>query len=124
MPVAVGTALVVISMNSFAGLAGHLSSAHIDWRLAGAVTAAALVGTLVGARLTALVNPAALRKAFGWFVLVMASVILAEEVHPVLGVAAAGVTVVAAGITFACTRYAHCPLRRITSRHTVAVATG
>jgi uncharacterized membrane protein YfcA len=124
MPVAVGTALVVISMNSFAGLAGHLSSAHIDWRLAGAVTAAALIGTLVGARLTALVNPAALRRAFGWFVLVMASVILAEEVHPVLGVAAAGVTVVAAGITFACTRYAHCPLRRITSRHTVAVATG
>ncbi|MBP1820978.1 sulfite exporter TauE/SafE family protein [Mycobacterium sp. OAE908] len=124
MPVAVGTALVVISMNSFAGLAGHLSSAQIDWRLAGAVTAAALIGTLVGARLTALVNPATLRKAFGWFVLVMASVILAEEVHPVLGVAAAGVTVVAAGITFACTRYAHCPLRRITSRHTVAAATG
>jgi uncharacterized membrane protein YfcA len=122
MPVAVGTALVVIAMNSFAGLAGYLSTVHIDWRLAAAVTAGALIGGLVGARLTALVNPAALRKAFGWFVLAMASVILGEEVHPILGITAAGLTVVAAGITFACTRYARCPLRRIASRHGVAAA--
>ncbi len=46
------------------------------------VTAAAVVGALIGGRLTALVNPDSLRKAFGWFVLVMSSVILAEEVHP------------------------------------------
>jgi uncharacterized protein len=123
MPVAVGTALVVIAMNSFAGLAGHLATAHIDWALAAAVTAAALIGALMGARLTAFVNPAVLRKAFGWFVLAMASVILGEEVHPVLGVTAAGFTAAAGGITFACTRYAHCPLRRITSRHGVVAAT-
>ena len=40
---------------------------------------AAVVGALVGARLTALVNPDSLRKAFGWFVLAMSSVILVEE---------------------------------------------
>ena len=120
MPVAVGTALVVIAMNSFAGLAGHLATAHIHWPLAAAVTAAALIGTLVGARLTAFVNPAVLRKAFGWFVLAMASVILGEEVHPLLGVTAAGLTAAAAGMTLACTRYAHCPLRRMAGRHGVA----
>lgn len=49
MPIAVGTSLVVIAMKSFAGLAGYLSSVQIDWALAGAVTAAALVGALVGA---------------------------------------------------------------------------
>lgn len=122
MRAAVGTALVVIAMNSFAGLAGHLSDEQIDWRLAGAVTAAALVGTLVGARMTALVDPSALRKAFGWVVLAMSSVILAEEVHPFVGVAAAGLAVVAAVLTFACARYAHCPLRRVTSRHGIAAA--
>jgi len=120
MPVAVGTALVVIAMNSFAGFAGHLSSAHIDWRLAAAVTTAALIGGLIGARLTSFVNPAALRKAFGWFVLAMSSVILGEEIDPIIGIAAAGLMTVAAGITFACTRYPHCPLRRITVRHGVA----
>jgi uncharacterized membrane protein YfcA len=123
MPVAVGTALVVIAMNSFAGLAGHLSTAHIDWGLAGAVTAAALIGTLVGARLTTFVDPAALRKSFGWLVLAMASVVLGEEVHPVVGIAAAGLTAMAAALTVACARYAHCPLRRITSRHGVADVT-
>merc|ERR1711969_469920 len=48
MPIAVGTSLVVIAMKSFAGLAGYLSSVQIDWVLAGAVTAAALVGALIG----------------------------------------------------------------------------
>lgn len=100
MPVAVGTSLVVIAMKSFAGLAGYLSSVHIDWGLAVAVTAAALIGGVLGSRLTARVNPDALRKAFGWFVLAMSSVILAEEVHPVVGLAAAAVTAVAGGVTF------------------------
>ena len=53
MPVAVGTSLVVIAMQSFAGLAGHLATEHIDWRLAAMVTAAAVVGALVGGRLFA-----------------------------------------------------------------------
>lgn len=116
MPIAVGTSLVVIAMKSFAGLAGYLSSVQIDWALAGAVTAAALVGALVGARLTTRVNPDALRKGFGWFVLAMSSVILAQEAHPALGVAAAVATVLAGSVTFMCSRYAHCPLRRLTTR--------
>ena len=82
MPVAVGTSLVVIAMKSFAGLAGHLSSVTIDWKLAAMVTASAVVGALIGARLTALVNPDSLRQAFGWFVLVMSSVILVRNFIP------------------------------------------
>lgn len=120
MPVAVGTSLVVIAMKSFAGLAGYLTSVHIDWRLAGGVTAAALVGALIGARLTARVDPDVLRKAFGWFVLTMSSLILAQEVHPAVGVAAAALTALAGGITLVCTRYAHCPLRRLVDRPSVA----
>ena len=116
MPVAVGTSLVVISMQSFAGFAGHLASEQIDWRLAAFVTAAAVVGALIGARLTAMVNPDALRKAFGWFVLAMSSVIFAEEIHPIVGIATAALTAIAAAMTFVCTRYGHCPLRRLTAR--------
>jgi uncharacterized membrane protein YfcA len=122
MSVAVGTSLVVIAMQSFAGLAGHLASEQIDWRLAGLVTAAAVIGALVGGRLIAFVDPAALRRLFGWFVLVMASVILAQEAHPGIGAAAAGLTVLAAGTSFACTRYAHCPMRRLIGRPRVGAA--
>lgn len=113
MPVAVGTSLIVIAMKSFAGLGGYLSSVQIDWAVAGGVTAAAVVGALLGARLTAKVDPDALRKSFGWFVLAMSSVILAQEIHPGVGIAAAALTAVAAAMTFACTRFAHCPLRRL-----------
>jgi len=100
MPIAVGTSLVVIAMKSFAGFAGYLSSVSIDWKVAGMVTAAAVVGALVGARLTALVNPDSLRKSFGWFVLVMSSVILFEEVHPAVGLAMVAVTILAAVIYY------------------------
>jgi uncharacterized membrane protein YfcA len=114
MPVAVGTSLIVIAMKSFAGLGGYLSSVQIDWSVALAVTAAAVVGALIGARLTSMVNPDALRKAFGWFVLAMSSVILAQEIHLGVGIAAASLTAIAALMTVACNRYAHCPLRRLT----------
>lgn len=114
MPVAVGTSLIVIAMKSFAGLGGYLTSVQINWSVALGVTGAAVVGALIGARLTAMVNPDALRKAFGWFVLAMSSVILAQEIHLGVGIAAAALTAAAALMTLACDRYAHCPLRRIT----------
>ena len=66
-----------------------------------------------------MVNPDALRKVFGWFVLAMSSVILGQEIHASVGIAAAGLTALAAGITLVCTRYAHCPLRRIVGRRGV-----
>ncbi|MDA4108482.1 sulfite exporter TauE/SafE family protein [Mycolicibacterium holsaticum] len=114
MPVAVGTSLIVIAMKSFAGLGGYLSSVQIDWTVALAVTGAAVVGSVIGARLTAMVDPEVLRKAFGWFVLAMSSVILGQEIHPSVGVAAAALTAIAAGATLACARLQICPLRRLT----------
>ena len=113
MPAAVGTSLVVISMQSFAGLAGHLSTEAIDWKLAGMVTAAAVVGSIIGGLLTSRVDPAVLRKAFGWFVLAMAAFVLAEEANVWLGVAVAIVAAIAGGMAFLCARYARCPLRKI-----------
>ncbi|MGV0871531.1 sulfite exporter TauE/SafE family protein [Mycolicibacterium sp. XJ879] len=123
MPVAVGTSLVVIAMKSFAGLGGYLSSVQIDWSVAMAVTAAAVAGSLIGARLTAMVNPDVLRKAFGWFVLAMSSVILGQEIHPSVGLAAAALTALAGIATLACTRLQICPLRRLTGAAAPALNT-
>ncbi|HET6732949.1 sulfite exporter TauE/SafE family protein [Mycobacterium sp.] len=121
MPIAIGTSLIVIAMKSFAGLGGYLSSVEIDWAVAGMVTAAAVLGALVGARLTSMVNPDALRSTFGWFVLAMSSVILAEEIHLSVGVAAAALCAIAGSLYVACSRYGHCPLRRL-SGHPRATA--
>jgi uncharacterized protein len=79
MPVAVGTSLLVIAMKSFAGLAGYLSSVTIDWGLAMAVTGMAVVGSVIGALLSGRVPQDHLRRAFGWFVLVMGVVVLGQS---------------------------------------------
>ncbi|MFF9147681.1 sulfite exporter TauE/SafE family protein [Streptomyces sp. NPDC014861] len=82
MSAAVGTSLLVIAMNSFAGLAGHLSGATLDPWLALTVTGAAVAGSLAGARLAGRVPQDGLRTAFGWFVVVMGAFVLARELDP------------------------------------------
>jgi uncharacterized membrane protein YfcA len=113
MCAAVGTSLVVIAMQSFAGLAGHLAGTPIDWRLAATVTAAAVAGALVGGRLTAKVDPGALRRGFGWFVLAMASLVLAKEVGPAVGAAAAATSLMFMAMSLGCSRFGLCPWRRL-----------
>ncbi|MFI0990460.1 sulfite exporter TauE/SafE family protein [Streptomyces exfoliatus] len=115
MGVAVGTSLLVIAMKSFAGLAGHLSGIEIDWRLALTVTAAAVVGSLVGGRVAGRIPQDTLRKAFGWFVVVMGVFVLAQQLdaalwaHPATW---AGLTVAVAAAIAARLRRAQRPPRR------------
>lgn len=101
MPIAVGTSLLVISMKSFAGLAGYMTSVSLDWPLVLAVTAAALVGALIGARLTSVVPEQALRKGFGVFVLVMGVFILYQELPAPWGLVVVGVAALLAVVALA-----------------------
>jgi uncharacterized membrane protein YfcA len=122
MGVAVGTSLLVIGMKSFAGLAGYLATVPIDWALTGAVTAAAVVGSLFGARLVDRIPADALRRAFGWFVLAMGAFVLVQQAPdglrgPAL-IALVGVAVAASGCSAFVPR---CPLRHA-GRHTAAHA--
>ena len=89
MPIAVGTSLVVIAMQSFAGFAGHLASEQIDWRLAAFITAAAVIGALIGGTPDRVGQPDTLRKGLRLVRPAMSSVILAQEVNPASAHAAA-----------------------------------
>lgn len=113
MPVAVGTSLVVIAMKSFAGLGGYLTTVTLDWALVGGVTAAAILGSFLGARLAGHIPETALRKGFGVFVLAMGVFVLVQELpspaNLVLGVSASATAAVAALCWFAIPA---CPLRR------------
>lgn len=82
---AVATSLMVISLNSTAGLAGHLTGTSLDWGWVLPVTAAAAAGALAGAPLTHRVPQAALKQGFGWFVLVMGAFVLLQEGLALLG---------------------------------------
>jgi hypothetical protein len=75
MRLAVGTSLFIIAVNSGAGLAGHLTHAALDIRLALFVSAIAALGALTGSRIAFRLPVSLLRRSFAWFVLVIAVVV-------------------------------------------------
>jgi len=112
MSVAVGTSLLVIAMKSFAGLGGYLASVQIDWGLAAAVTAAAVVGSLLGGTLTGRIPADTLRRGFGWFVVVMGALVLAQQSGQVLGTGVAGSVAIAVAVGVVTVGVALLPRRR------------
>lgn len=76
---AVGTSLVVISVNSLAALLGQLGHVAIDGERTGAITAAATIGAWCGARFAGRVPERQLRRAFAVFVLAVALWMLANS---------------------------------------------
>lgn len=115
MPVAVGTSLVVITMKSFAGLAGYLTSVQLDWGLVGAVTVAAIIGSLLGSRLAGRIPEALLRTGFGVFVLVMGIFVLIQELFGSIGAAVGAAAVVTVAASACWSAVPTCPLRATAS---------
>ena len=74
IPVAVGTSLLVIAVNSATALAGRLGTgtSHLDWGLIGVFTAAAVAGSLVGGRIASRADPTHLTRAFAALLVVVA----------------------------------------------------
>jgi len=79
MKKAVGTSLVVITMNSLFGFATEITNPNIDWTFLLSFTAIAVVGIFVGSALSNKISGAKLKPAFGWFVLIMGIFILGKS---------------------------------------------
>jgi uncharacterized membrane protein YfcA len=85
MKQAVGTSLLIIAAKSLIGFTGDLMGGKpMDWTLLLAVTAIAIAGIFIGNNLSRRINGAALKKGFGWFVLVMGTYILVERIITLL----------------------------------------
>lgn len=73
MPVAVGTSLLVIAINSTSALVARMGHGlALDWSLIGMFTLAAVVGSLLGGRVATRVRPERLTGAFTLLLLVVA----------------------------------------------------
>lgn len=77
---AVGTSLVVIAMNSFAGFAGHLGEGTLDLTLILIFVIAGVAGTFAGSKLANRIPSARLQQAFSLFVIVLAVFLLVDNV--------------------------------------------
>jgi uncharacterized membrane protein YfcA len=76
---AVGTSLVIISINSLMGFLFSLSNTSIQWGFLLSIAAIAIIGILIGSYLSTLIKATKLKPAFGWFVLVMGIYILHQR---------------------------------------------
>lgn len=76
---AIGTSLLIISMNSLFGFAGDFDRFGIDWKFLLLITALAATGIVIGTRLGRKMDGGKLKKGFGWFVLIMGLYIIIKE---------------------------------------------
>jgi uncharacterized protein len=81
MKLAVGTSLFIIAAKSLIGFMGDLQGPQqIDWKLLGSFTGFAVVGIFIGIGLSKKIPSDKLKKAFGWFVLLMGIYIIVKEI--------------------------------------------
>ena len=79
--IAVGTSLLIIAIKSLIGFLGDLNQGYdIDWYFLIVFSLIAIVGVFIGAFYNSKVPARILKKGFGWFVLMMAIVILLSEI--------------------------------------------
>ena len=80
MKTAVGTSLLIISVNTLVGFLGDLTTSIIyDWNLLFYFTSLALVGIFIGIKISKFIEGKKLKPIFGWFVLVMGVYIISKE---------------------------------------------
>jgi len=81
MKKAVGTSLLIIALKSLIGFMGDVSNFKFDWSLLLSITGLSVIGIFIGSYLTQWIDGKKLKKAFGWFVLIMAFYILFKECY-------------------------------------------
>ncbi|TDE08164.1 sulfite exporter TauE/SafE family protein [Dyadobacter psychrotolerans] len=79
MKEAVGTSLLIVALNSLIGFVGDFGHFMIDWIFLLKITAIAMAGILIGGLIAKRINARSLKKAFGWFVLIMGIYIISTE---------------------------------------------
>jgi uncharacterized protein len=80
MKMAVGTSLLIIAAKSLIGFLGDLSNLEVDWTFLLPFTVLSVLGIFLGSYLSKFIPGEKLKKAFGWFVLVMGVYIITKEI--------------------------------------------
>ena len=79
MKKAVATSLLIIAVKSLIGFIGDIETMEIDWNFLMVISLLSIIGIFAGVKLSQLIDGKKLKKAFGWFVFIMAIYILLKE---------------------------------------------
>lgn len=79
MKEAVGTSLLIMTINAVTGFLSSLKSTYVDWTLILSMSFFAVIGIFIGLSLAKKMDGKKLKPIFGWFVLTMGVYIIAKE---------------------------------------------
>ena len=80
MKTAVGTSLVIVTINSLVGFSGDVQTLDIEWNFLLSFSAFTIAGTLIGGKLSQFASGRHLKKGFGILILLMSIFIISKEV--------------------------------------------
>lgn len=81
MKKAVGTSLIIVTINSLIGFIGDIQTLEIEWMFLLTFTLISVIGIIVGVFLSKYISGEKLKKSFGFFTLIMAIYIIYKEVN-------------------------------------------
>lgn len=81
MKKAVGTSLIIVTINSLIGFMGDVQTLEIEWAFLLIFTSISIVGIILGAFLSKFISAEKLKKSFGYFILMMAVYIIFKELN-------------------------------------------
>jgi uncharacterized membrane protein YfcA len=79
MKTAVGTSLLIISINSLFGFFSTTNIYSVDWFFILSITGTAIIGIFIGFALSRKTDGKKLKPGFGWFILLMGTYIILKE---------------------------------------------
>ncbi len=79
MKKAVGTSLIIVTINSLIGFIGDIQTLEIEWIFLLSFTLISVIGIIIGVFISKFISGKKLKKSFGFFVLIMAIYIIYKE---------------------------------------------
>ncbi|WP_162339649.1 sulfite exporter TauE/SafE family protein [Cyclobacterium salsum] len=76
---AIGTTLFIVASNSLIGFLGDVLNYSIHWNFLLGITGLAISGIFVGSRIVRGISTMSLQRSFGWFTLVVGTLIVIQE---------------------------------------------
>jgi uncharacterized protein len=79
MDIAIGSSALMIGITAMTGFAGHAINGHWNWQLSLILAVAVFVGAQIGARFSLKINKKTLKNAFGYFLVVIAGIMVLKS---------------------------------------------
>lgn len=77
---AVGSSLLIITLNTLSAFVGYIGEVPIDWALVGSFTGVAAIGTLLGTRLNRHVPQVRIKQGFALLILTLGSYLVLKQI--------------------------------------------